>query len=72
VLTISNPNLPSAPPVQTPAGPMRSSVTVKLSLDGTKFSAGPRYYYHEPNIPVWQRTLLSDDREHADATNTYL
>mmetsp|Transcript_12028 Transcript_12028/g.38075 ORF Transcript_12028/g.38075 Transcript_12028/m.38075 type:complete len:159 (-) Transcript_12028:71-547(-) len=49
---------PTTPAIlcQTPAGPMRSSVTVKLSLEGTKFSAGPRYYYHEPTIPVWQRT----------------
>ena len=30
-----------------PAGPMRTSVTTRLSLDGRRFTSGPRFYYHD-------------------------
>ena len=30
-----------------PAGPMRTSVTTRLSLDGRRFASGPRFYYHD-------------------------
>lgn len=33
---------------QTPAGRARSTVTMRLTLDGQKYWPGPKFYYHDP------------------------
>eukprot|EP00241_Pyramimonas_parkeae_P011650 CAMPEP_0114234486 /NCGR_PEP_ID=MMETSP0058-20121206/5735_1 /TAXON_ID=36894 /ORGANISM="Pyramimonas parkeae, CCMP726" /LENGTH=190 /DNA_ID=CAMNT_0001346169 /DNA_START=178 /DNA_END=750 /DNA_ORIENTATION=+ len=46
----------------TPAGQARSSVTVRLTVDGSKYWPGPRFFYHDPvsTVTSGPRTLLGD------------
>mmetsp|Transcript_38716 Transcript_38716/g.65182 ORF Transcript_38716/g.65182 Transcript_38716/m.65182 type:complete len:211 (+) Transcript_38716:241-873(+) len=48
---------------QSPAGQARSSATVRVTLDGTKFHTGPHFYYHDPissHVSGGPRVMLSE------------
>mmetsp|Transcript_26559 Transcript_26559/g.36682 ORF Transcript_26559/g.36682 Transcript_26559/m.36682 type:complete len:152 (+) Transcript_26559:110-565(+) len=53
---------------QTPAAQARSTVTVRVSLDGIKYSSGPRFYFHDPIGSVFggSRALLSNAEQDHD------